>query len=45
MVARGETGQKTEMVTVMVQVPLAGMKKNKHVYVQSYTKTGCVQVQ
>ena len=29
MVARGETGQKIEMVKVMVQVPLAGMLKEK----------------
>ena len=38
MVARGETGQK--MVKVMVQVPLAGMLKEKETYdcIQSYTE-------
>ena len=32
MVARGETEQKTEMVKVMVQVPLAGMLTEKSMY-------------
>ena len=46
MVARGETGQKIEMVKVLVQVPLARMlKENETCTYSELYKTGCAQAQ